>query len=454
MSLFREHAENAAKKYAHIQPRASTMVEVLKSLLSAWLKELPIHTIQGRAKSVDSFTHKAIKPSRADASRPRYPDPLVDITDFAGIRIITYFPDTIPQVEKILAREFEVVERRDKSREFDDSGKLGYQSVHFLVKLAEPRVSLKEHSAYSDLVAEIQVRTILQHAWAEMEHDIEYKSAEEIPTEIRRRFAALAGLIEIADREFQAIQDADTSLRKELQSSLVTESAGDQPHAAALIEDRSWTQLITRYDELIERQRNQYTHYLGRAKVKFLSGDRTGALADLESAEKIAPNQEQVALAKRNIGLGLVNTDSDAMREGRKLIDEGLSRLSQGEAEEAVESIAKALPMMRGGLYASFDYALVLCAAKRFEESRAALSMVTPIEGAFLRVNVEACKAIIDAMSSERVGDLTELDAAIAALGSRFNISFSPLRHFKQGASKLAADLVDLLAPVFLRLGD
>ena len=52
------------------------------------------------------------------------------------------------------------------------------------------------------------------HAWAEIEHDIQYKSTETIPRLIRRRFMSLAGMLEIADREFQAIQDEDQSVRQ------------------------------------------------------------------------------------------------------------------------------------------------------------------------------------------------------------------------------------------------
>ena len=68
---------------------------------------------------------------------------------------------------------------------------------------------LAEYTRYQGAVVEIQVRTILQHAWAELEHDIQYTSSTAIPKEIRRRFMALAGVLEVADREFQAIQDAD-----------------------------------------------------------------------------------------------------------------------------------------------------------------------------------------------------------------------------------------------------
>ena len=70
------------------------------------------------------------------------------------------------------------------------------------------------------LVAEVQVRTILQHAWAEIEHDIQYKSTIAIPNTIRRRFMALAGLLEIADREFQAIQNEDKLLKEQARASV------------------------------------------------------------------------------------------------------------------------------------------------------------------------------------------------------------------------------------------
>jgi hypothetical protein len=53
----------------------------------------------------------------------------------------------------------------------------------------------------------------MQHAWAEIEHDIRYKSTASIPKAISRRFMTLAGMLEVADREFQAIQEQDESIR-------------------------------------------------------------------------------------------------------------------------------------------------------------------------------------------------------------------------------------------------
>ena len=118
-------------------------------------------------------------------------------------------------IDEIVRGEFQVVERSDKGAELIEEDKFGYQSIHYLVKLTSDRARLPECDPFADAVTEIQVRTILQHAWAEIEHDIQYKSASVIPVEIRRRFMSLAGMLEIADREFQAIQDADRTLTEQ-----------------------------------------------------------------------------------------------------------------------------------------------------------------------------------------------------------------------------------------------
>ncbi|MFM8333386.1 MAG: GTP pyrophosphokinase family protein, partial [Candidatus Methylumidiphilus sp.] len=136
----------------------------------------------------------------------------------SAIRIITFFPRTIEQIDAMLREEFEIIERSDKSEDLHEKEKFGYQSVHYLVKFNAARASLSEYQRFADSITEVQVRTILQHAWAEIEHGIQYKSPTTIPTDIRRRFMALAGLLEIADREFQAIQDDDRALTEKAES--------------------------------------------------------------------------------------------------------------------------------------------------------------------------------------------------------------------------------------------
>lgn len=117
----------------------------------------------------------------------------------------------------MLKEEFTVIEQADKGVTLIEEERFGYKSVHYLVNLSAARVALPEYERFRSVVFEVQVRTILQHAWAEIEHDIQYKSSASIPRDIRRRFMSLAGLLEIADREFQAIQDADRDLAQRAQ---------------------------------------------------------------------------------------------------------------------------------------------------------------------------------------------------------------------------------------------
>jgi putative GTP pyrophosphokinase len=197
--------EAAVAQYRSLRSAYEQLAEVARRILSDTLDvtEIRIHSIEARAKSLESFGVKAAKPSESDPTLPRYPNPLKQITDLAGIRVITFLPRTVEQVCHQIEQEFTVLERTDKAAELMDEGKFGYQSIHFLVEMHPDRVRLSEYRRHRGLAFEIQVRTILQHAWAEMEHDIQYKSAAVIPVAIRRKFVALAGLLEIADRNFK-----------------------------------------------------------------------------------------------------------------------------------------------------------------------------------------------------------------------------------------------------------
>lgn len=170
--------------------------------------------MEARAKDPSSLGKKASLPSEDDPRKPKYPHPLQQITDLVGIRIIAYFPGTLDEIDEVIRQELTITERADKGGQFLKDERFGYQSIHYLVSLSAGRATLPEYSEYADTIAEIQVRTILQHAWAEIEHDIQYKSALAIPRETHRRFMPLAGLLEIADREFQAIQESDHQIRE------------------------------------------------------------------------------------------------------------------------------------------------------------------------------------------------------------------------------------------------
>lgn len=212
---FDKHKLEAIDSYIKLRPTYELYANAIREILSKALskKKTNYHSIESRAKEIDSFGRKASKESDTNPSEPKYKSPLKEITDLSGVRVIAFFPKTLDEIGKIINDQFEVIEKSDKSEILKKEEKLGYQSVHYLVKLKSNRAELPEYQSFADLTAEIQVRTILQHAWAEIEHDIKYKSPITIPISIRRRFISLAGLLEIADREFQSIQDDDIKLK-------------------------------------------------------------------------------------------------------------------------------------------------------------------------------------------------------------------------------------------------
>lgn len=173
-----------------------------KALITNLIKDsgIPVHSITSRTKEIDSFRRKMSK--RVGKYRK-----LSDMTDLSGIRICCYLESQIKEVTKLIKKNFTVFPKLSvDKKEIIDSDRFGYLSSHYVVKLAGNRAKLPEYKKYKDLLVEIQIRTILQHAWAAIEHDLGYKSNTEIPKNIRRKFSRLAGLLELADEQFDEIK--------------------------------------------------------------------------------------------------------------------------------------------------------------------------------------------------------------------------------------------------------
>lgn len=219
---FAAHEQAAVNAYLKVHPYWTDVAAATGRVIEQALKSrgIQVLSVQFRSKDPASFGRKASKPSETDPLQPKYRNPLQEITDLSATRVITFFPKTIEEIDAVLQEEFEVLERSDKAEDLLEEERFGYQSVHYLVRLSKARSRLAEYQRFAGAVTEVQVRTILQHAWAEIEHDIQYKSSAAIPRDIRRRFMALAGMLELADREFQAIQDQDAALNTAARASV------------------------------------------------------------------------------------------------------------------------------------------------------------------------------------------------------------------------------------------
>ncbi|GAA3808945.1 DUF429 domain-containing protein [Nocardioides panacisoli] len=199
----------AVTAYAELQPELRLATEQYVDLVLSILDDAGINylTVTGRAKSVASFAAKAAR-TEADGS-PAYADPLVDITDQIGLRVITYVQSDVQAVVDLLGDQMVVHDDRDMGRETASLGRFGYASRHLLVGLDPDRDAQPAYERLRGRIAQVQIRTVLQHAWAEFEHDIRYKGTipEEHVPDFDRRFTLAAGLLELADQEFSTIRD-------------------------------------------------------------------------------------------------------------------------------------------------------------------------------------------------------------------------------------------------------
>jgi ppGpp synthetase/RelA/SpoT-type nucleotidyltranferase len=204
----------AVRAYAAGHPELVRAAADAVALIASIIDEAGINylSIDGRAKSVASFAEKA---TRTAHGRAMYDDPLRDIGDQLGIRVITYVRDDVEAVAGLLGEQLRVLDDRDLGELTASQGRFGYASRHLQLDI-------------DGRVVQVQLRTVLQHAWAEFEHDIRYKGTvpAEHATEFDRRFTLAAGLLELADQEFSAIRDR-------LRGALPAEEVDDDPRIAA-----------------------------------------------------------------------------------------------------------------------------------------------------------------------------------------------------------------------------
>ena len=202
------------QKYLYYQPHFHSILELIEARLKQVLKLSSNPTYKSRVKSFESYYRKVLRkhPNAATSGK------LVQLTDMMGIRVICAFMEDLADVERQLIANFEVqeVERKGADQSFRE---FGYESVHVLIKIPDdcyPENSDK-YPLEPDTVCEIQIRTILQDAWAEVEHELVYKadfSPVDLP--LRRKLASINASLTLSDIIFQEIRDYQKKMQSEL----------------------------------------------------------------------------------------------------------------------------------------------------------------------------------------------------------------------------------------------
>ena len=208
-SLWIPDKNQLKKQYDEYHAHFTVLLKRLEDHLRSTVKVSALPAYKTRIKNFDSYYVKLLKFPPAD---PTIGFPVV--TDLIGIRIICPFLQNLGEVEDVLIKNFTVreVERKGADRTFRE---FGYESTHVLADIPE---SFKVGLLLPDnLIFEVQIRTILQDAWAEVEHELIYKfefSAFDFP--LKRKFASINASLSLADILFQEIRDAQNSLNTEL----------------------------------------------------------------------------------------------------------------------------------------------------------------------------------------------------------------------------------------------
>jgi putative GTP pyrophosphokinase len=180
--------------------------------------------VGSRLKSKTSFERKlrTIENGSLKYSKPE------EITDIAGIRIVGYVLADIKPISTLVERYFRIDRKKsvDKATKLGKS-KVGIRSKHYIAELlGEQLESIKgypDSSKFEGLFFEIQVKTLLDYAWSEIEHDRNYKTAIEFrkPSYIQRRLMLVAGLLEVADNEFEQLSTETQKYAKPIPSRIL-----------------------------------------------------------------------------------------------------------------------------------------------------------------------------------------------------------------------------------------
>ncbi|MBQ7734312.1 MAG: hypothetical protein IJT61_00035 [Bacteroidales bacterium] len=226
MYVLDPHSEAIMDEYRRQRPLMLEVESRITKRLHEYLAatDIVVAAVESRVKSEDSLAGKL------ELKGYKYKS-LADITDIVGVRIITFYLDDVDVVASAVERLFEVDwENTVDKRRLQALDSFGYQSLHYICRM--PDMPCETEGSSSDgkpFRFEIQMRTLLQHAWSNMNHDTGYKSGVEIPREYIRNLNRIAGMLELADEQFSRIRAELTDYRRRMQALVASGNLDEVP---------------------------------------------------------------------------------------------------------------------------------------------------------------------------------------------------------------------------------
>lgn len=201
-------------EFREAKPKYERLAEETSVALKRFLLEREISSfdIEHRVKDEKSFEDKIV--------RKGYQNPFEEIEDIAGVRVICYYKNDLKSIHDIIQQNFDVLSVSNKAEELDVD-QFGYTSNHYVVTIKQEWLVTPHYNGLDGLKVEIQVRTMLMHAWAAISHKLLYKKQDDVPNEFKRKLNRLSALIELADEQFDDIQLMKNDYQQNVQTSQV-----------------------------------------------------------------------------------------------------------------------------------------------------------------------------------------------------------------------------------------
>jgi Uncharacterized protein conserved in bacteria len=256
-----------------LEQLTSEVAFLLKHRMQA--KGIEVAHVVSRVKSLPSLLEKI--------KRKSYQYPLDEITDLAGVRVVCLYPYQLQLIADVVKDTFVVDEQVSKTPKALDA--FGYEALHHVVRL-RPESSGARYALFGNHRCEIQIRTVLQDAWAIIDHHLRYKTEDQVPRRIRRDLYALAAVLQNADRQFESVATDRDKYFKRL--------AHPRTSLATLLREETNSQSVAAY---LRRKfpKLPLASYPGHLEVILepLNFERYPTLADIDNVV------EQTAVARR-----------------------------------------------------------------------------------------------------------------------------------------------------------
>ncbi len=144
-----------------------------------------IDGITARAKRVDRFLKKA---TSIESGQPKYSEPLVQIQDQIGARIVVFYKQDVQSIDDLVTKYYTAIESQEVVP--DSESEFGYFGHHSILLLPSDVIETDMDRSMIPRFFELQIKTLFQHAWSEADHDLGYKPGETpLTAEQKRRIA-------------------------------------------------------------------------------------------------------------------------------------------------------------------------------------------------------------------------------------------------------------------------